>query len=182
MNASVNSVQEACAKCFVYHISIFEILQITWKNETKSIKPLAFSFSPINLAFFLFLICLFMWFAWFQILICELQSIRHKVLLLSRLYTCVSKSEIKSLALNKYFCHIFRNDFSYFRTLCPQPCSACRRLIPKDFSKPIIFNYLSPRASLLTICLLLCKTQQMLSDCHWCEPPRLGQNCVCQVL
>ena len=78
--------------------------------------------------------------------------------------------------------HIFTIHFSPFWSLCPQPCSACRRLIPKDFSKPIIFNYLSPRASLLTICLLLCKTQQMLSDCHWCEPPRLGQNCVCQVL
>ena len=165
----------------VSHINIWNLAN-HMKKWNKEHQTLSFQFFTNKFSIFLFLICLFMWFAWFQILICELQSIRHKVLLLSRLYTCVSKSEIKSLALNKYFCHIFRNDFSYFRTLCPQPCSACRHLIPKDFSKTIIFNYLSPRASLLTICLLLCKTQQMLSDCHWCEPPRLGQNCVCQVL
>ena len=31
----VNSVQEACAKCFAVHILKFEILQITWKNKKK---------------------------------------------------------------------------------------------------------------------------------------------------
>ena len=36
----VNSVPEACAKCFVVHILKFEILQTTWKNKTKSIKML----------------------------------------------------------------------------------------------------------------------------------------------
>ena len=36
----VNSVQEACAKCFVVHILKFEILQTTWKNKTKNIKML----------------------------------------------------------------------------------------------------------------------------------------------
>ena len=36
----VNSVQEACAKCFAVHILKFEILQTTLKNKTKSIKML----------------------------------------------------------------------------------------------------------------------------------------------
>ena len=31
----VNSVQEACAKCFAVHILKFEILQTTWKNKIK---------------------------------------------------------------------------------------------------------------------------------------------------
>ena len=50
----VNSVTEACTKCFAVHILHFEILQITWKNETKNIRPLVFSFSSINLAFWCF--------------------------------------------------------------------------------------------------------------------------------
>ena len=36
----VNSVQEACAKCFVVHLIKFKILQTTWKNKTKNIKML----------------------------------------------------------------------------------------------------------------------------------------------
>ena len=36
----VNSVQEACAKCFAVHLLKFEILQTTWKNKTKNIKML----------------------------------------------------------------------------------------------------------------------------------------------
>ena len=36
----INSVQEACAKCFVVHILKFEILQPTWKNKTKTSKKL----------------------------------------------------------------------------------------------------------------------------------------------
>ena len=46
----VNSVQEACTKCFAVHKLKNEILQITWKNETKNIRPLVFSFSSIDLA------------------------------------------------------------------------------------------------------------------------------------
>ena len=34
----VSSVQEPCAKCFAVHISKFEILQTTWKNEQKTSK------------------------------------------------------------------------------------------------------------------------------------------------
>ena len=30
--SKVNSMQEACAKCFAVHILKFEILQITWKK------------------------------------------------------------------------------------------------------------------------------------------------------
>ena len=39
-NCSVNSVQEACDKCFEVHILKFEILQTTWRNKTKNIKML----------------------------------------------------------------------------------------------------------------------------------------------
>jgi hypothetical protein len=38
--SKVNSVQEACAKCFAAHISKFEILQTTRKNKTKTVKML----------------------------------------------------------------------------------------------------------------------------------------------
>ena len=36
----VNSIQEACAKCFAVHKLRFEILQTTWKNNTENIKTL----------------------------------------------------------------------------------------------------------------------------------------------
>ena len=32
----VNSLQEACAKCFVVHLLKFEISQTTWENKTKT--------------------------------------------------------------------------------------------------------------------------------------------------
>ena len=82
----VNSVQEVCGKCFAVHVLKFEILQITWKNQTKNIRLLVFSFSSILLAFWCFLFCFFMWFARFKILICEPQSIWCKLLVLSWLY------------------------------------------------------------------------------------------------
>ena len=85
----VSSAEEACAKCFAVHnvhISKFEILQITLKNWNKEIRPLVFSFSPIDLSFWCFLFYFFMWFASFQILIWEPQSILCKLLTLSWLY------------------------------------------------------------------------------------------------
>ena len=33
----VNSVQEACAKCFAAHMLKFEIMQITWKKEHQTL-------------------------------------------------------------------------------------------------------------------------------------------------
>ena len=86
MFIKVNSIQKACVKCFAVHKLKFEILQMTWKNETKNIRLLVFSFSSIDLAFWCFLFCFFMWFARFQILICEPQSIWRKLLVLSWLY------------------------------------------------------------------------------------------------
>ena len=38
MKGKVNSVQEACAKCFAVHILKFEILLITWKKLDKITK------------------------------------------------------------------------------------------------------------------------------------------------
>ena len=34
--SKVNSVQEACTKCFAFHKLKFEIFQTTWENETKT--------------------------------------------------------------------------------------------------------------------------------------------------
>ena len=65
----VNSAQEVYTKFFAVHILKFEILHITWKNGTKNI-----SFSSINLAFWYFLFYFFIWFARFQVLICETQA------------------------------------------------------------------------------------------------------------
>ena len=39
-NGKVNSVQEACTKCFAVHMLKFEILQIIRQNKTKNIKML----------------------------------------------------------------------------------------------------------------------------------------------
>ena len=82
----VNSVQEACAKYFVVHMLKFEILQTTWKNKTKSIKMLDLLMKNWKLRVWCFLFHFFMRFAWFQILICEPQSIWRKLLALSWLY------------------------------------------------------------------------------------------------
>ena len=54
----VNSVQEACAKCFVVHILKFEILQITWKKWNKEHQTLSFQFF-INKSSILMLLVLF---------------------------------------------------------------------------------------------------------------------------
>ena len=34
----VNSVQDACAKCFAVHILKFEVLQTAWKTKQKTSK------------------------------------------------------------------------------------------------------------------------------------------------
>ena len=47
----VNSVEEACAKCFAVHILEFEICKSHEKNETKNIRLLFFSFSSIDVFF-----------------------------------------------------------------------------------------------------------------------------------
>ena len=48
----LNSVQEACAKCFAVHLLKFEILQMTWKKMKE--KTLVYSFSSIDLIFWWF--------------------------------------------------------------------------------------------------------------------------------
>ena len=81
--SKVNSVQEACVKCFAvqyWNLKSFKSHEI---NQTKNIRLLVFSFSPLDLAFWCFLFCFFMWFERFQILICEPQRIWRKLLVLS---------------------------------------------------------------------------------------------------
>ena len=85
--SKVNSVQEACTKCFAVHILKFEILQTTWINETKDIKMLNLLVKNWKLSVCCSLFHFFMWFARFNILICEPQSIWCKLLVLSWLYT-----------------------------------------------------------------------------------------------
>ena len=48
-DTKVNSVQEACAKCFAVHILKFEILQ---KNDTKNIIKYISSFAAVKTANF----------------------------------------------------------------------------------------------------------------------------------
>ena len=58
----VNSVQEACAKCFLVHILKFEILQITWKKLNTEHKTLSFQFFTKRFSIFAlwhFLFCFF---------------------------------------------------------------------------------------------------------------------------
>ena len=86
----VNSIQEACAKCFAVQILEFEILQITWK---KDIWLLVFSLSSINPAIWWFFSFFFQWFARFQISISELQSIWRKLLVLSWIYRLLIYSD-----------------------------------------------------------------------------------------
>ena len=76
------------------HNKIWNLTNQLKKNETKNIRLLVFSFSSINLSFWCFLFRFFMWFARFQILICEPQSIWCKFLVLSWLYAWRSHSQI----------------------------------------------------------------------------------------
>ena len=81
LSCKVNSVQEACAKCFAVHILQFEILKIAWKKWNKEHQTLSFQFY-INKSSILMLL-FFMWFARIQILISVLQNIWGKFLVLS---------------------------------------------------------------------------------------------------
>ena len=83
----VNSVQEACAKCFSVHILKFKILQITWKRWNKKHQTLSFQFFTNRFGILMFFVCFFMWFARFQILISEPKSIWRKLLVLRWLYS-----------------------------------------------------------------------------------------------
>ena len=67
IDIKVNSVQEACSKCFAVHMLEFEILQITWKKWNKEYQTLSFQFIPNKFSISMFLFCFFMWFARFQV-------------------------------------------------------------------------------------------------------------------
>ena len=73
------------------------------KNETKNIRLLVFSFSPIDLSFWCILFCFVMWIARFQILISEPQSIWRKLLVLSWLYIHTDISSIITNFIYFYF-------------------------------------------------------------------------------
>ena len=86
-NVPLCSLQETCVKCFAVHLLKFEILQTTWKNKTKNIKMLDLLVKNWKLRVWCSLFTFFfMWFARFQILICELQNIWRKLIVLSLLY------------------------------------------------------------------------------------------------
>ena len=89
LTVKVNSVQEACAKCFAIHILKFEILQTTWKNKTKNIKILDLLLKNRKLTVWCSLFHFSHVIARFQVLISEPESIWRKLLVLSWLYTTV---------------------------------------------------------------------------------------------
>ena len=66
---TVNSVQEACAKCFAVHILKFEILQITRKKSNKKHQTLTFQFFINIFSLLMFFVRFPMRFARFQIVI-----------------------------------------------------------------------------------------------------------------
>ena len=66
-SSKVNSVQEACAKCFAVHILKFEILQTTWKNKTKNLKSIGEKLKTKGLMFFV------------SFLSCDLQNLKSKL-------------------------------------------------------------------------------------------------------
>ena len=84
------------------------------KIKTKNISLLFFSFSSINLLFWCFLFYFIMWFARFQILICELQSIWRKLLVLSWLYPFF----VKGREIFKCFNDAFAQKY-IFNITCP---------------------------------------------------------------
>ena len=55
----VNSVQEACAKCFAVHILKFEILQITWKKWNKEHQTLSLQFFTNRSSILMFFVLFF---------------------------------------------------------------------------------------------------------------------------
>jgi hypothetical protein len=71
----VISIQEALAKFFAVHTLKFEILQTTWKNETKIIKKLNLLIKNWEVRVWCSLFHFFIRLASFQIFKCELQSI-----------------------------------------------------------------------------------------------------------
>ena len=103
------------------HIRIWHLANHE-KNETKNIRLLVLSFSSTNLAFWCFLFCFFMWFARFQISICEPQIIWRKLLVLSwplyhppqlRLYGL-----LRILSLNECFIPHFNCHWAYEMVFC----------------------------------------------------------------
>ena len=127
----VNSVQETCAKCFAVHIVKFEILEITWKKWNKEHQTLSFQFFISRFSILMFFVLFFMWFARFQISICEPQSIWRKLLVLSWLYfvlLCVSATSLADT--NSHARRISQRSFS-------NPCH-----LTSLSSKVIIYKYM----------------------------------------
>ena len=102
----VNSIQEACTKCFAVHILKFEILQITGKKWNKEHQTLRFRFFMNRSSILMFLVL-------FVHVVCKISNsnmwtAKHlkKLLVLSWLY----KNEVREVSLKqtifKIFCRI----------------------------------------------------------------------------
>ena len=113
-NIKVNSVKEACAKCFAVHILKFEILKTTWKKWNKEYQTLSFQLFINKYSILMLFDLFFMWFIRFQILIYEPLSIWHKLLVLSCLY--IEKSLAKKVRTS------FMNVPLLFLAIIPWPC------------------------------------------------------------
>ena len=134
-------------------------MQITWKNGTKNIRHLVFSFSQIDLVFWCFLFCFFMWFAPFQILIIEPQSIWHKLLVLSWLYckfrvflaVQLDKCFLIGLFIALKLRYIFLSDFLLFHE-CQNSVSTFYR---HDFKKITDFEIRRTRHNLSRLFMIM---------------------------
>ena len=77
------------------HIKIWNLAN-HMKKWNKEHQTLSFQFFIKRSSILMFFVSFFMWFARFQILICEPQSIWRKVLVLSYFYYCQTKGEMKT--------------------------------------------------------------------------------------
>ena len=99
----VNSVQEACAKCFGVHILRFEILQITWKNETKH-QTLSFQFFTDRFSILIL-------FVLFLHVVCKISNINKRT---TKYLAQASCTEL-TLTISCFFSNIFRKIANYDR-------------------------------------------------------------------
>ena len=90
------------------HINIWNVANHMKKTKTKNIKMLDLLMKKWKLWVWCFLFIFFMWFARFQILICEPQSIWRKLLVVSWLYQ--PRSFLK-------FIHLFHSASVLYRTI-----------------------------------------------------------------
>jgi len=103
--------KKLAAKCFAVDILKFEIL----KKQNKKHQNARFIDEKLKNKSLMFFVSIFMWFARFQILICEPQSIWHKLLVLSWLYAVCFNLLKTDFVLKQPILLVFQNKQTKFR-------------------------------------------------------------------